>query len=360
MKALVFLISMAGWAYSQGMPSQLASRGPAVRYASEFPGRDVGDRINHAYADLPANGGMIVAEGGSFATPIVFATKDKPVLLVGIPGDAVTLTYLGSTGTAITFDYGTNHRMGHGLRDLTVTGPGNSTSTIGVVFGGNNGAEGIAFRDFKIQSFGTNLQMGSYTWLAYFEHGMIRDGGHNVVLPAGLTEAGEQIVFNHVTFADAPPPHTDSVWVQGGGQEIIFTDCSFDQAQLRIGIGGVSAAQVVVRGGHFENPNFEWPGSCNYDYIVVDNQPGNYLRLTDCYFLQDAPSGGPTRFLCLNGGSVYLRDTGMYTPLGSPLANFAMLSNAVKVEMQGFNDLSGNIAGPLWGGSTTATAVPAQ
>src|ERR1035438_7397248 len=95
--------------------------------------------------------------------------------------DVVTLTYTATTGAAITFDYGTGHRMGHGLRDVTLTGPGNSSDTTGVVFGGNYGAEGVAFRDFKIQGFGTNLRMGSHTWLAYFEHGMIRDGGLNVI-----------------------------------------------------------------------------------------------------------------------------------------------------------------------------------
>ena len=67
---------------------------------------------------------------------------------------------------------------------------------------------------------------------------MIRDGGINVLLPSGLAEAGEQIVFNHVTFADAPPPHRDSVWVQGGGQEVVFSDCSFDQAQCFRGTSG--------------------------------------------------------------------------------------------------------------------------
>ncbi|HTB12346.1 MAG TPA: hypothetical protein VK752_12270 [Bryobacteraceae bacterium] len=34
----------------------------------------------------------------------------------------------------------------------------------------------------------------------------------------------------------------------GWCQEVIFTECSFDQAQLRIGNGTISAAQIVVRG----------------------------------------------------------------------------------------------------------------
>jgi hypothetical protein len=328
----------------------LIPRGPSVRLATDFPGADIGEQINAAYAGLPDTGGAIlIQQSAAFSTPIVLGTNGKPALLLGLPGDMVTLTYTGSSGVAVTFDCGTGHRMGYGVRDLTITGPGNSTDTTGIVFGGDNGAEGIALRDFKIQSFGTNLRMGSHTWLAQFEHGMIRDGGTNVLLPSGLVEAGEQIAFNHVTFADAPAPHKNSVWVQGGGQEVIFTDCSFDQAQLRIGNGSVSAAQVVVKGTHFENPGFAVPGSANYDYVVMDDHPGNLLRLTDSYFLQDAPARGPSRFLLLNGGHLIVCGVGMFTPAGAPMRNFAfMLSNA-KVDTYGFNDLSGNITGAAFG-----------
>jgi hypothetical protein len=324
--------------------------GPSVRKASAFPGADIGEQINAAYADLPAQGGAILLEeSASFATPIVFGTNGKPAVLIGLPGDIVSLTYTGDSGAAITFDCGTGHRMGYGMRDLTLTGPGYSTNTVGVLFGGDNGAEGIALRDFKIQSFGTNLRMGSHTWLAYFEHGMVRDGAFNVLLPSGLTEAGEQIVFNHVTFADAPPPHTNSVWIQGGGHEVIFTDCSFDQAQLRVGNGGVSAAQVVVKGSHFENPGFLTPGSVTYDFVMVDNNAGNLVRVSDSYFLQDAPVRGPARLMVLNGGKVVISGVGMFTPPGAPLRNFAVLANSAVVQTYGFNDLSGNITGPQFG-----------
>src|SRR5580704_9791384 len=323
-----------------------------IRYASAVPGVDMGTEINDLYSSLPATGGeIIVQQSASFATPIVFGTKNKPVLLVGLPADIITLTYTAAGGTAVTFDYGTGHRMGHGMRDLTLTGPGHSTNTIGVIFGGVNGAEGLDFRDFKVQSFGVNLQMGSHTWLAYFQQGMVRDGGTNVLLPSGLVEAGEQITFNHVTFADAPAPHANSVWVQGQRQEVIFTDCSFDQAQLRIGDGMFSAAQVVVRGSHFENPNWAVPGSVNYDYIVVDQSPGNYLRLTESYFLQCAPSDGPKQFLSAWGGKIVLSGNGMYTPSGAPLAHFATLWNNAVADVYGFDDLSGNTTGEIYGRS---------
>jgi len=322
---------------------------PDMRYANPVAGVDFGAEINSLYQSLPAAGGIIVVgSSASFSTPILFTGSDKPVLLVGLPGDMISLTYTG-TGAAITFDYGTSHRMGHGMRDLTLTGPGNSTNTIGVVFGGDNGAEGIEIRDFKIQSFGTNLKMGSHTWLAYFQHGMVRDGGTNLLLPSGLIEAGEQITFNHVTFADAPAPHTNSVWIQGGGQEVVFTDCSFDQAQLRVGNGAASSAQISVKGSHFENPNYASPGSVNYDYVAVDNNPGNFVRITDSFLLQGAPSNGPAEFLSVQGGYVWICGVGMYTPAGSPLSHFAVAQNGGVVEMVGFHDLSNNIAGSLVG-----------
>jgi hypothetical protein len=351
--ARLFIIAavLAFCLQAERFPLVRSSGNPAILHSWDFPGADAGAQINAAYAALPPTGGAIVVdESAAFATPVAFTTPNKPVLLSGIPGDVVTLTFTAAAGTAITFNYGMNHRMGHGLRDLTLTGPGNATATTGILFGGGNGAEGIDFRDFKIQSFGVNLKMGSHTWLTNFEHGMIRDGGINLLLPSGLIEAGEQIRFDHVTFADAPAPHTNSVWVQGGGQEVVFSDCSFDQAQLRIGNGAASAAQVVVQGTHFENPNWQWLGAVNYDYIVLDEHPGNLLRLTDSYLLQDAPANGPERFIAASGGRLVLCGVGMYTPATSPLEYFAVLGGAATWQNWGFENLAGNFtSGGMWG-----------
>ena len=111
----------------------------------------------------------------------------------------------------------------------------------------------------------------------------------------------------------------------------------------------MAAAQVVVKGSHFENPNFGFPGSETFDYVVVDSHPGNLLRVSDSYFLQDAPTEGPARFMMLNGGKLILCGVGMYTPAGSPLKNFAAVANNATVDTYGFNDLSGNITGALFG-----------
>lgn len=311
--------------------------------------------LQSAYAALPSTGGRILFPAGTCVldSAVTLATNNKPVTLIGNAGSATNFSYTPTTGTAILFNYGTGLRMGHGMRDITLTGPGNATGTTGIIFGGTNGAQGFVCDNCKIQGFGIGAQLGANTWITAFNGGMLRDNGQNLLLPSGLVQAGENLHFNHVTFADAPTPFTNSVWVQGGGQEVVFDACSFDQAQLRIGNGAVSSAQVTIQGSHFENPN----GGASYDYLVVDNNAGNYVRLTDSYMLNDTPSGTIPRFMFLQGGKVFISGLGMFTPAGAPLTNLAVMANAVNVELYGFNDLSGNISGALFGGSTSGYAV---
>ena len=64
----------------------------SIRYASAIPGMDMGSGNQRSLRQPPGhwrrNCGQ---ESASFVTPIVFGTNDKPVLLVGLPADIVTL-----------------------------------------------------------------------------------------------------------------------------------------------------------------------------------------------------------------------------------------------------------------------------
>lgn len=321
-----------------------------VRYSSQFPGADCGAQINNAYADLPSAGGKIIVDTScSFATPIIFGVGSKAATLEGFAGGAVTLTYTATTGTAINLNYGTDLTMGKGIRDLTLTGPGHGTGTIGVVMGGSNGAQGTTISNSKIQGFGVGLQLANLTWICDVIQTMIRDNGINALFPTGLLGAGENMKFDHVTFADAPAPHTNSVWVQGGGEEIVFENCSFDQAQLRIGSGS-SGAQVLVHGSHFENPNWA-TGGVDYTYVSMGPAVVNYLRFSDNYILNDRTTAGNyAEFMHFEGGVVHITNFGMYSP--TTLLSFATLFGSVNVSLFGFNDQSGNTL-QLYGGSTT-------
>jgi hypothetical protein len=318
----------------------------------DFSGSDCGAQINAAYAALPAGGGIIgVHSSCSFSTGINFGAANKPVVVQGI-GSGSTLTYTGS-GLALQLNNGRNFDMSTGLRDLVITGPGSSSAATGVQIGGSQGCVGCSLEHVVIQGFGTGLAWNDNTWITSVSQSMIRGNGRNVFLPSGMTEAGENVQFNHVTFADAPAPHTNSVWVQGGGQEVDFTDCSFDQAQLRIGNGATSAAQVNIKGSHFENPNFALVGSVAYDYLTVDAHNGNLVRISDSYFLQDNSAVSQTRFAFFGGGKIVLSGIGMFTPGSAPMVNFGVVSGNVNIDFFSFSDLSGNVTGALLGGTTT-------
>jgi len=325
-----------------------------------YPGADIGAKINAAYAGLPASGGILLVNGSaSFSTPIVFGTNKKPVTLKGIAGggsfgdtQGVVLTYTGTSGAAVTLNYGEDHQMGAGIRDLTFTGPGNSTSTTGIVVGGSNGAEGSLLDNVKVQSFGTNLTFGNGVWIATFRHCMFRDGGYNVNTGASLSSFGENILFDNCTFADAPSPFTNSVWVRQG--ELRFRGCSFDQAQLRVGDTTVGVGvEVACFHCHFENPNL----GAAYDFITQDNLDGNVLYLTDCELNQDVTPITHPQFMTVNGGTAYVRGFNMFTPAGSTFGHFAQVNNQANFSIYDFTDLSGNITGSLVAGLSTGMII---
>lgn len=324
----------------------------------DFAGADCGQQINNAYSALPSVGGRIeITQPCNISTPVVFGVSDK-VATVRCEGNASSITYTPSSGTAFTWNNGILFDLKSGFEGCTLTGPGHTTSAIGIQVGGSNGAVGFHARDFKVQSFFVNVQTNSNTWITKFDHGMMRDGGTNFLMPgSGLSQAGENVLLDHVTFADAPNPHTNSVWIQGAGQQVVFESCSFDQAQLRIGDASIpSAANVTVSNSHFENPDYAT--GVDYDYIVEDNRAGDTLKMTNNYFLNDRPSGGAyAHFINLQGGTAYLTGMDFYSLV--TVTNFIQLSNAINVQLFGFADLSGNVAA-LFGGSTTGvtTSLP--
>src|SRR4051812_12477405 len=320
----------------------------------DFAGADCGAKINAAYAALPSVGGFISVHGYcSFSTPINFGTGNKAVVLSG-QGRGTNLTYTGTTGTALTLNNGNQFDFSGGIRDLVLSGPGNATGTVGVQLGGALGCVGCSLDHITIQGFGTGLLIGNNEWITRVEQSMIRDNGINLLSPTGLVSAAENIQMSHVVFADAPPPYTNSVWIQMG--EFEFTDCSFDSAQLRIGNGTSSNGVVTIQGGHFENPNWVWDPA-NYDFVAVDAHVANHVRILTSHVEQDKPTGGPPRFLSFAGGKAVIRDLSSYTPAGSPMINLAVLGGSVNLSIYDYDDLACNMTGPLIGGSTTGFVI---
>jgi len=315
---------------------------------------DISTALNNAYASLTAAGGTIWFPPGIYklSVGVNFNTNNKPVLLQGSPGNAVVINYTATSGTAITFDYGTGLTMGKGLRDIALVGTGPTATSVGLNIGGTvNGAQGTAIYDFKIDSFGVGVTFGSNTWIVKLGHGLIRNSGNNVIFPSSCVGCGENIQWDHITFADAPAPFTNSVWLQAGEHKM--TDCSFDQAQLSIGNGTTSHALVSVVAGHFENPNYA-ANSTHYDFITQSNNGGNHLSLVSPFFNQDDlnPAHGPfAEFITTNGGELFAFGIEMFTPIG-PVTQLITANNQANVTVYGFNDESGQTTSLVGGNST--------
>ena len=160
----------------------------AILDATQFPGVDIGDQVNHAYAALPATGGHIIIpgkpDGGcyTFTTPIVLNTPGKYVLLeyAGAQGlitsaASPNAVYSGclnyspvSATSAIQLDYANNTTSvasaAHGLRNILLVnnfcGGGlygylgcHSAATGIQVLNVNHGIQGATMENVAVEGF---------------------------------------------------------------------------------------------------------------------------------------------------------------------------------------------------------------
>ena len=260
---------------------------------------DIGIGINKAYAALPPSGGRIIVPPGSFnfATPIVFGTANKPAILVG-SGYGTSLTYTLTSGTAITMNYGpgvaTNHPRGAGIRDLQIIGPGRG-STIGLVLGGVNGAEGFKCDSCYISGFNVDVTYGDNTWATEFQNAIIRNGGANLLLIGAAKNSGEETSFIATTFIQdtgtaGAGPFVSAISINNSDFDVNFGHCSFDNAQIALRTGFVG----------FNNLHMEWLNAQSAPYISVTNGSmyGSGLGL-----LNDVSSSTASSAVSLSGGS---------------------------------------------------------
>jgi hypothetical protein len=216
---------------------------------------DIGASINTAYANLPANGGKIMLPPGSFnfSTPLNFGTANKPVIVEGSGSFATQLTYTGTlSSTAITMNYGpgvvTNHPRGNGLKNLTIIGPGASSTGIGLLLGGTNGAEGFEASGVNIGGFNIVVQIGpNNVWGTMFNHSIIRNGVTNLLnVITGGSNNGEQYGFVDTTFIqDQIGAFASCIALAQGNADTMFVNVSVDNCQIALSAGNFEFADLV-------------------------------------------------------------------------------------------------------------------
>jgi hypothetical protein len=175
----LLLVAAATWAQTTGSANADAAGDVVVkqlnniRFASQYPGADIGAKINAAIADLPAEGGTVLVDvqgSNSFSTPI---TITKPLRMTGLGRHATVLNYTGTAGAAVTINVPwSTDQTNVWLSSFSVVGPGSAVgTTTGILV-----SDGVGYRleDLYVEGFSadgiavtgttgskTNTNMGS-------------------------------------------------------------------------------------------------------------------------------------------------------------------------------------------------------
>lgn len=212
-------------------------------YADQFPGADIGAKVNAAIAALPGGCGTVVIPVGTYnyATTIV---KPRCVILAGQGSGRGGGGYGGSTGGTVlnwTVTTGVGVAVGDGLgsleyprggiRDLTLNGPGVASASIGLWLGGDPAGTVLPSTDFadsqdirgiRIAGFGTGIEWGNNAWIERVTDSSIFRCGTGVSAAPGYANSAENnlfvgdAIFNNAGAAVASSP------------DLRFVDTSFD------------------------------------------------------------------------------------------------------------------------------------
>jgi len=188
----------------------------------------------------------------------------------------------------------TNHPRGAGLRDVQIFGPGTG-STIGLLLGGTNGAEGFRCDSCYISGFDVDVTYSDNTWATEFHNSIIRNGGANLLLIGAATNSGEETSFFATTFIQdtgttGAGPFASAISINNSDFDVNFSQCSFDNAQIALRTGFVG----------FNNLHMEWLKAQSAPYISLTSggMYGSGLEL-----LNDVASTTASAAISVGGGS---------------------------------------------------------
>ena len=237
--------------------------------------------IQAAYNALPATGGTINLAGApcpgySLATGLVMNTLNKPVRLVGSGTYATCVTYVPSTGVAITLDTGRMSSIENILLQTTVTG----TAT-GLLLGGTNGCNKCSFDRDSIEGFQIGVLNEAYGTDWYTNQ-------IGYCLPTSNSVAFEQ--------ATGTPPTSNNT---GDDTHIIGSEIASCAINLYLhNNGDMWLDKDVSRGG-----DNTLPGS-PFTTAFVNSDAGGGFHCDMCHFY-NPPMGAATVWFTATSSSIF-------------------------------------------------------
>lgn len=320
---------------------------------------DIGDAINAAYLGLPSAGGKILILSGtySFLTPIVFGTNGKFVSLAGTSAASTFLKFTPTSGTAITMNCG--NPTGHLVYELTgftlmgkstlvAAAQANTNTSIGIMYGGTNGAVGINTHDTNINGFGTNWLIGANAYMLSFNNNANSGGNGGQASTGALvhinaaSNSGERNVFDGNAFTDPGNSlATNAIYITGAGTASnFFSKNSFDDVQVFV---GASNGQTVFDSNHWENSAFgTYP-----QYIPVlgiSSDLSTQITFVGNEIANDGTNSGNTfQTIIKHGGQLYAASNHINNYGGATVTAFVdhSLDNGLSADIVGMTQIQG-------------------
>lgn len=318
---------------------------------------DIGAAINQAYADLPSAGGTIFILNGtySFLTPIVFGTNGKFASLIGANAASTFLKWTPTSGNAITMNCG--NPTGHivytlsgftlmGSASLIAAAQTNTNTSIGITYGGNQGAVGINTHDLNVNGFGQNLVVSSNAYMLQW-NSVTSSGGNggvngNLLFINAASNSGERNVIHGCSFTDPGNSiATNAIYITSAGTASnFFSSNSFDDAQVFI---GASNGQTSFFGNHFENAAFNtYP---QYIAILgVSSDLSTMITFIGNEIANDGNSAGTTfQTIIKHGGQLVAIGTMINNYGGQTITAFVdhSLDNGLETDLVGMTQVQG-------------------
>lgn len=250
---------------------------------------------------------------------------------------AFLLTASSSSGYA-------NNRVS--IRGLRVLGPGSEyAESIGILFDTAKGAvRGVGLYDLEVSGFGTGLEFGNNAFLLSFYNFHVYRCGTAISLPAGRTNAGENIKFiggglgtSRLGIFNGNP---------NGNLHFFATSIDFCVAAARADAGGIflhqphiefnetgaasiaphfvtgtsTSAKIVITGGHLF---FHAPPTAPYLFETNNEHWGGGISLSQLSMFNTSTTSG---FLCGGSGRLKTRDILQYDGNGTGSGNGALMT----------------------------------
>lgn len=315
-------------------------------YADQFPGSDIGAKINAAYNSIASSTqtGVTIRIPGlkySYSTPILCGNKGVSCLLEGSPV-GTELDYTG-TGTSTTIDTGiqstgVQHVSGGGLLNIRFVGNNTSTSTAGfqtgVVIGSSNGTDGTVLNGLTIEGFGVGLSTGKNTYHFNMMNSTIRNNGQNAYI-APADNSGEGMNFNNVFMIDAANHNPTSCFYTAdfSNAELVYTGGSIDDCGVYIGKQNNS----TFTGVNWENPD---PAYGQYPYILAGDSHYSVTNINGGQVFNDQASA-PSTWFNVAGGDINFNGVTLFKQ-GGVITNLVTTAGG-HVTWSGLNNTGGAV-----------------